>query len=99
MPRAKHASCRKDRRTRDRKSTRLNSSHVAISHAVFGLKKKTIEGFAMANPNLHLVVVASGLRSNLQALLVAIDAGQLTHRIIVVVCSHHDLQAVHLPLR
>src|SRR5207253_11246607 len=28
----------------DRKSTRLNSSHVAISYAVFCLKKKTILG-------------------------------------------------------
>src|SRR5690625_7081321 len=28
---------------RDRKSTRLNSSHVAISYAVFCLKKKTNE--------------------------------------------------------
>src|SRR5690625_5418469 len=28
---------------RDRKSTRLNSSHVAISYAVFCLKKKTSE--------------------------------------------------------
>src|SRR5690625_6383365 len=28
-------------RGRDRKSTRLNSSHVAISYAVFCLKKKT----------------------------------------------------------
>src|SRR5437870_11291496 len=28
--------------TRDRKSTRLNSSHVAISYAVFCLKKKKI---------------------------------------------------------
>src|SRR5437870_9769521 len=27
--------------TQDRKSTRLNSSHVAISYAVFCLKKKT----------------------------------------------------------
>src|SRR5690625_7008403 len=27
----------------DRKSTRLNSSHVAISYAVFCLKKKTID--------------------------------------------------------
>src|SRR5438874_3807848 len=27
--------------TKDRKSTRLNSSHVEISYAVFGLKKKT----------------------------------------------------------
>src|SRR5439155_25294388 len=30
------------RRMRDRKSTRLNSSHVAISYAVFCLKKKKI---------------------------------------------------------
>src|SRR5256886_13293199 len=29
-------------RTRDRKSTRLNSSHSQISYAVFCLKKKTI---------------------------------------------------------
>src|SRR5690625_5995569 len=28
---------------RDRKSTRLNSSHVAISYAVFCLKKKKVE--------------------------------------------------------
>src|SRR5690625_5364492 len=31
--------CRPYRRPRDRKSTRLNSSHVAISYAVFCLKK------------------------------------------------------------
>src|SRR5690625_6005323 len=30
-----------DREITDRKSTRLNSSHVAISYAVFCLKKKT----------------------------------------------------------
>src|SRR5690349_23739460 len=30
----------RDRRDRDRKSTRLNSSHVEISYAVFCLKKK-----------------------------------------------------------
>src|SRR5437870_9852040 len=28
----------------DRKSTRLNSSHVAISYAVFCLKKKKVDG-------------------------------------------------------
>src|SRR5437870_8580920 len=33
--------------TRDRKSTRLNSSHVAISYAVFCLKKKIL---APTNP-------------------------------------------------
>src|SRR5207249_9611277 len=31
---------RRQRRERDRKSTRLNSSHVSISYAVFCLKKK-----------------------------------------------------------
>src|SRR5690625_5958576 len=34
-------SLRKGEVLRDRKSTRLNSSHVAISYAVFCLKKKT----------------------------------------------------------
>src|SRR5690242_21745708 len=29
---------------RDRKSTRLNSSHMSISYAVFCLKKKKLEG-------------------------------------------------------
>src|SRR5439155_24459165 len=33
---------RQGRRRADRKSTRLNSSHVAISYAVFCLKKKTV---------------------------------------------------------
>src|SRR5439155_24512156 len=37
---------RADRARADRKSTRLNSSHVAISYAVFCLKKKN-------NPNEH----------------------------------------------
>src|SRR5256885_6158831 len=32
---------RAEPRRRDRKSTRLNSSHLVISHAVFCLKKKT----------------------------------------------------------
>src|SRR2546430_15591263 len=36
MPRVRHAT----RRRRDRKSTRLNSSHSQISYAVFCLKKK-----------------------------------------------------------
>src|SRR5439155_26362174 len=35
-----HHRAGRRRRDRDRKSTRLNSSHVAISYAVFCLKKK-----------------------------------------------------------
>src|SRR3712207_7066923 len=34
--------CIRDLQSRDRKSTRLNSSHANISYAVFCLKKKTI---------------------------------------------------------
>src|SRR2546426_3423525 len=37
-------------RTRDRKSTRLNSSHLVISYAVFCLKKKKKE------PTTHMYV-------------------------------------------
>src|SRR5699024_12671820 len=38
--RAVHAGGGGSRHRRDRKSTRLNSSHVSISYAVFCLKKK-----------------------------------------------------------
>src|SRR5690348_17921399 len=37
---------------RDRKSTRLNSSHPSISYAVFCLKKKKIN-IATTSPNRH----------------------------------------------
>src|SRR5439155_18643878 len=40
--RARRPVCQRAPRGRDRKSTRLNSSHVAISYAVFCLKKKKI---------------------------------------------------------
>src|SRR5690606_41021930 len=45
--------------TVDRKSTRLNSSHVKLSYAVFCLKKKTILAFA-----IFRAVESSGLRKN-----------------------------------
>src|SRR5437773_8020918 len=37
------AAARGNRESRDRKSTRLNSSHITISYAVFCLKKKKFE--------------------------------------------------------
>src|SRR5690625_5952019 len=39
-PEERHAMIVEDGGAEDRKSTRLNSSHVAISYAVFCLKKK-----------------------------------------------------------
>src|SRR5256885_8226116 len=41
----------RDRYGRDRKSTRLNSSHLVISYAVFCLKKKTENLYA--EPSLY----------------------------------------------
>src|SRR3712207_7839406 len=41
--RAYRATIPEDRAHRDRKSTRLNSSHANISYAVFCLKKKNIQ--------------------------------------------------------
>src|SRR5579872_4084429 len=45
---------RSGRRRRDRKSTRLNSSHVRISYAVFCLKKKKKKPLAHDSLNTHI---------------------------------------------
>src|ERR1039457_3731978 len=45
-------------RTGDRKSTRLNSSHLVISYAVFCLKKKQQGKFAIPRPNKHATLYA-----------------------------------------
>src|SRR5699024_12353920 len=42
-----------EERTRDRKSTRLNSSHVSISYAVFCLKKKNRRNSTHAIAHTH----------------------------------------------
>src|SRR3712207_8889115 len=44
-------------RGRDRKSTRLNSSHANISYAVFCLKKKTIHYKAFTPPPRDLQII------------------------------------------
>src|SRR3712207_8593470 len=41
--------------TRDRKSTRLNSSHANISYAVFCLKKKKKQIYYMYTKQLHSI--------------------------------------------
>src|SRR5256885_4637653 len=41
----------------DRKSTRLNSSHLVISYAVFCLKKKNHAHVSAANPGLAKVLL------------------------------------------
>src|SRR2546430_10866227 len=46
-------SLTQEHRRRDRKSTRLNSSHSQISYAVFCLKKKKSINVAAARPPTH----------------------------------------------
>src|SRR5437773_4623036 len=52
---APRAACFRPRRyaRRDRKSTRLNSSHITISYAVFCLKKKNIIYSTYSTSSLH----------------------------------------------
>src|SRR5204862_943158 len=44
---------------RDRKSTRLNSSHVEISYAVFCWKKKLIDIRTSASPSAAITLVST----------------------------------------
>src|SRR5436853_380956 len=46
----------------DRKSTRLNSSHLGISYAVFCLKKKKKQTIPVANPPIGDAPIASESR-------------------------------------
>ena len=48
----------------------------------------------MPKANLHLGVLASGRGSNLQAIMDAIEAGELTARITVVISNKKDVQAL-----
>src|SRR5262245_63316345 len=50
---AQKAAIAKNGRRRDRKSTRLNSSHLGISYAVFCLKKKKNKSININLKNKH----------------------------------------------
>src|SRR5699024_10359227 len=69
--RGRPVKVKKSRVSGDRKSTRLNSSHVSKSYAVFCLKKKKTKRIKMKkkkNLNLQLVYSASELLHNLTLL-------------------------------
>src|SRR5437588_9810496 len=54
---------------KDRKSTRLNSSHTVISYAVFCLKKKKNKKYRCANSTINFSVTATNsLRTSGEAL-------------------------------
>src|SRR3712207_8229117 len=51
-----------DYETKDRKSTRLNSSHANISYAVFCLKKKKTKIYSVRGTNLYYPAHQNALR-------------------------------------
>src|SRR2546426_4873045 len=56
-------------RSRDRKSTRLNSSHLVISYAVFCLKKKIIFQILRSNAEQRAPILDLKNRHDLTSLL------------------------------
>src|SRR5437867_7981004 len=56
---------------RDRKSTRLNSSHRTISYAVFCLKKKNIKIQTTVHHDYHISVSSYHIRTQLPALMIS----------------------------
>src|SRR2546430_10091664 len=52
--RGRHPACPRRARRRDRKSTRLNSSHSQISYAVFCLKKKKLMRLDITSLRLYV---------------------------------------------
>src|SRR5436305_10263302 len=66
----------------DRKSTRLNSSHVRISYAVFCLKKKTLIIYAKYDltflPEFSRQVAEQFARQNLDPKVVVLPCGHYT---------------------
>src|SRR5258708_11043774 len=56
-----HRRCQEtERAKRDRKSTRLNSSHQIISYAVFCLKKKKLRKEQRRSPAVDQVIIPFG---------------------------------------
>src|SRR5438067_10039368 len=54
------------RRSADRKSTRLNSSHVSISYAVFCLKKKKPNAYSFPSPESVQMIQCSRTARDIQ---------------------------------
>src|SRR2546430_4222726 len=61
----------------DRKSTRLNSSHLVISYAVFCLKKKTVYSFASPYTDTGQIAIYLGTRADNLADALGIAAAQI----------------------
>src|SRR2546430_5988321 len=59
-----HAGALRHPTNRDRKSTRLNSSHSQISYAVFCLKKKKIRNTKRTTPPGHKLINQMRLSNN-----------------------------------
>src|SRR5690242_20719340 len=74
--------------SQDRKSTRLNSSHMSISYAVFCLKKKIIGGdgqfasgaFQMIDENFEIIRLNEGVLGRISEKIVWLTHDELIER-------------------
>src|SRR5215475_14611237 len=91
QPRARPAHLRGGEHRRDRKSTRLNSSHVKISYAVFCLKKKNRCGRSRhlarklsirrkrSSPNVFEMAATETITSIILIKLIRVSLGTVRH--------------------
>src|SRR6266496_716677 len=87
------------RRSADRKSTRLNSSHVEISYAVFCLKKKKLAGARDCQLILERELVHDKVRDDIAQFLVALQHRLHRARGVVVVLSFFFFLMIRRPPR
>src|SRR5256885_3765278 len=74
--------------TTDRKSTRLNSSHLVISYAVFCLKKKNEDGRPAPRPTVLWTAAVLGTGAHpVGDLLPLADAERIAEIDVVTFCS------------
>src|SRR5258705_1545186 len=81
----------------DRKSTRLNSSHLGISYAVFCLKKKKLRiGFTQYRPKRrHVAQEAHAYTRQLEGVAYDLCRGRLRLRPVVILYRHR-LRHAHI---
>src|SRR5256885_3417727 len=90
---------RRTRRRSDRKSTRLNSSHLVISYAVFCLKKKNniVESHnaidkirsTLLSTTHSKFVIRTGNRSKLSSHPIWREPLYITESLCIILLSHH----------
>src|SRR5256885_2357103 len=79
---------------RDRKSTRLNSSHLVISYAVFCLKKKNkihndLQTLVLETVDYTYIIVTDAIHTNLIVIIFSTKVHLTDYCIYKLICTAH----------